>query len=251
MQIKREQLGLTYQEISDISGVPLPTVQKIIMGVSENPRSYNKQAIEMVLSSSSVNVHEGMPAVKYFAKKDGDYTLSDYYQLPGDRHCELIDGTLYDLASPTDLHQDLSFDIAFQLKDYINKKQGSCLVRMAPSDVIIDDSKKNLFQPDIYVMCGSNKNLGEKDIRVPDMVVEITSPETRNRDYLIKLNRYMLSGVKECWIVDTKESKVKVYTMPDGELVEKEYSFANEIPVEIYGGECKVKLSKLVGGETK
>jgi len=40
----------------------------------------------------------------YQVKKQGEYTLEDYYALPDDQRYELIDGVLYDMAAPLPLH---------------------------------------------------------------------------------------------------------------------------------------------------
>ncbi len=39
----------------------------------------------------------------YQVKKQGEYTLEDYYALPDDQRYELIDGVLYDMAAPADI----------------------------------------------------------------------------------------------------------------------------------------------------
>ena len=48
----------------------------------------------------------------YQVKKQGEYTLEDYYALPDDQRYELIDGVLYDMAAPAVTHQEIAFEIA-------------------------------------------------------------------------------------------------------------------------------------------
>ena len=48
----------------------------------------------------------------YQVKKQGEYTLEDYYALPDDQRYELIDGVLYDMAAPAVTHQEVAFEIA-------------------------------------------------------------------------------------------------------------------------------------------
>ena len=52
----------------------------------------------------------------------------------------------------------------------------------------------------------------------PLLVVEILSPSTRSRDMVDKLNTYMISGVKEFWVVDPKQEVVLVYSFKDCEI---------------------------------
>jgi Uma2 family endonuclease len=47
------------------------------------------------------------------------------------------------------------------------------------------------------------------------LVVEILSPVTRSRDMADKLNTYMLSGVKEYWIIDPQKQTVLIYGFKD------------------------------------
>lgn len=68
-------------------------------------------------------------AVTYLAekKKQGEYTISDYYAIPEDVRAELIDGVIYDMAPPLSVHQLLSAKIHGYLARYIEKKGGSCI----------------------------------------------------------------------------------------------------------------------------
>ena len=52
---------LTYQNLADMSGVPLQTIQKVLAGVTQNPRIDTIQAIEKALgldNDSSNNMSE-------------------------------------------------------------------------------------------------------------------------------------------------------------------------------------------------
>ena len=51
--------------------------------------------------------------------------MEDYYALPDERRVELIDGVVYDMSSPTSVHQILAAEIWQQIKSYINKKRGT------------------------------------------------------------------------------------------------------------------------------
>ena len=53
----------------------------------------------------------------YQVKKQGEYTLEDYYALPDDQRYELIDGVLYDMVAPAVTHQKIAFEIAVALRN--------------------------------------------------------------------------------------------------------------------------------------
>ena len=173
-------------------------------------------------------------------KKQGDYTAEDYYALPDDQRCELIDGVIYDLASPTAVHQTVAFEICLQLNAYVNKCGGKCLVLAAPLDIKLE--KRTVVQPDVMVFCEKE---GRKNRRLPDLAIEVTSPSTRSRDYILKLSKYMASGMSEYWVVDLKKEQITVYLFGE-ELETVRYGLYDKIPVSIWDGRCVVDLSQAV-----
>jgi len=55
-------------------------------------------------------------------KKQGKYTVQNYYNLPDNVRAELIDGVLYFKGSPSYLHQLVAFETAYQISSYIREK---------------------------------------------------------------------------------------------------------------------------------
>ena len=237
MQQRKRELGLTYEQIAQRAGLSVITVQRIMNGTTVNPRGYTKQFIEMALSQPVVR--EGAPEYAYMFKKQGEYTAEDYFALPDEERCELIDGVIYDFASPTDLHQEVAGELYFQLKQYVKEHGGPCRAMMAPSDVKIGD--RTVVQPDVYIHC-RGWNRGEE---APAFVAEVISPSTRKKDYLIKLKKYQESGAKEYWILDPYNEKITAYLF-DGEGFDvKIANLYGPVPVSIWDGKCVVDLSSL------
>jgi Uma2 family endonuclease len=73
------------------------------------------------------------------------------------------------------------------------------------------------MQPDVLVICDLENNVNEKEryMGTPTLVIEILSESTRSKDMVDKLNTYMLSGVKEYWIIDTKQEFIMIYNFAD------------------------------------
>ena len=96
-------------------------------------------------------------AVTYLAekKKQGEYTISDYYAIPEDVRAELIDGVIYDMSAPTIIHQKISLEISVRLHAFISQKKGACMVFSAPVDVQLDCDEKTMVQPDVGIVCDS------------------------------------------------------------------------------------------------
>ena len=81
----------------------------------------------------------------------------------------------------------------------------------------------SLFRPDFIVVCADNADIVTKNIYgaihgVPDMVVEILSKSTRNRDFGIKKDAYEANGVKEYWIIDPWSSTIYTYILRNGKF---------------------------------
>lgn len=72
-------------------------------------------------------------------KKNNCCREADYYALPDDVRAELIDGILYDMASPSRIHQELSGELSHIIGNHIISKVGSCKVITAPFDVKLDE----------------------------------------------------------------------------------------------------------------
>ena len=67
-------------------------------------------------------------------------TLEDYEAYPENQRIEVFEGVPYAMASPSLIHQRLSMELSYLLKDYIRKKKGMCEVLAAPFDVQIQQN---------------------------------------------------------------------------------------------------------------
>lgn len=165
-------------------------------------------------------------------KKEQIYTIDDIYALPEGERAELIDGKIYYMAPPSLTHQRISSKLHQKIANYIDSNNGKCEVLAAPFAVFLNDDDINYVEPDISVICDRSK-LDDKGCHgAPDWVIEIVSPSSKPRDYMVKLFKYRTAGVREYWIVDPAKEMVMVYRF-EKETME-EYSFEEDVPVGIY-----------------
>ena len=127
---------------------------------------------------------------------------------------ELINGEIYLLASPSIGHQEILGRLHLIFNEYFKGKK--CRVFLAPFDVHFkkkDIKVPDVMQPDVLVACDLENNVTEKGryMGTPTLVIEILSDSTRSKDMIDKLNTYMLSEVKEYWIIDTKQEIIMIY----------------------------------------
>lgn len=142
---------------------------------------------------------------------------------------EFINGEIYLLGSPSFNHQEIIGKLHLIFTDYFKGKK--CKVILAPFDVHFrkkDFKEPDVMQPDISVVCDSKNNVNSKGryMGTPSLTLEILSHSTRNKDMIEKLNTYMLSGVKEYWVIDPRQKKILVYIFKDF-AIDKFYIYEN------------------------
>ena len=250
MKERKKELGYSYEQIADMSGVPLSTVQKVFSGVTQSPRYDTLLAIEKVLEDYSANRigEAGISYGSYPMKKQGEYTVEDYYNWPIDERIELIDGVIYHVSMPSIRHQRIVGEIDFIFKSFVKRKKGKCEIFGAGIDVRLDCDDRTMVVPDISVVCVKDKFTEQYLDGAPDLVVEVLSPSTRKKDMTLKLSKYAEAGVREYWIIDPKKETVIVYEFSREDEADTQihfYTFENQIPVGIWNGECVVDFAEI------
>lgn len=89
MKDKKKEKGYSYEQMADLSGIPLGTIQKIFSGETKSPRYDTLIALEQLLSEPAEAQGD---CFLLQCRRNGSYTLDDYYALPDDQRVELIDG---------------------------------------------------------------------------------------------------------------------------------------------------------------
>ena len=173
-------------------------------------------------------------------------TIDDFDDMPMEPRVELYYGEKIVMEVPKISHQDAVAEILYQTMDFIKKNKGKCKPIVSPAAAqpdVNDDS--TVFQPDFMVVCDQDKlKDGRHVIGAPDWVVEVLSPSTRKQDMQVKKEKYLSSGVREYWMVDTEGEVVIIYKgdNPDVSVIRK---MSEPIPVGIYDGDLVIDLSSL------
>ena len=144
------------------------------------------------------------------------FTYEDYKHTPEDKRYELLDGDLIMVPAPRVAHQRNTKKLANLLDDFVeNHDLGEVFI--APTDVVL--SETDVVQPDILFVRKERSHIVTDDnIRgAPDMVIEVLSPSTAQRDRTLKRTLYALHGVPEYWQADTDAKNVVVLTLDNGE----------------------------------
>lgn len=129
---------------------------------------------------------------------------------------ELINGEVVAMSPrPKFNHNRVAFRIAHLFENYLRGKR--CTVIADGTDLYL--TEKDRFVPDMMVVCDRDKILEDGVHGAPDLVVEVLSHSTANRDRGYKKNLYAKHGVKEYWIVNPTDRSVEVYLSRGGDLV--------------------------------
>ena len=145
------------------------------------------------------------------------FSYQDYKSLPEleTERYELLEGELVMVPSPTTYHQRISGNLELILRQFVLERDlGE--VYYAPLDVVLaEGSERKVVQPDILFISKNRSHIiTEDEINgAPDLVVEIISKGTEERDRGYKKTLYARHGVKEYWLVDPKAKTVEVFTL--------------------------------------
>ena len=156
----------------------------------------------------------------------GNYTYADYLLWEFKERVELIKGKIFKMSpAPSRLHQEMSGELYYILSRYFRKK--TCRLYAAPFDVRLinfkesttDNQITSVVQPDLCVICDSDKLDNRGCIGAPDLIIEILSPGNSNREMTLKFDLYEENGVKEYWIVNQSEKIILIYVLQDGKYI--------------------------------
>ena len=137
---------------------------------------------------------------------------------------EAIDGELYVTPAPLLRHQWISGNLVAALRRLL-VDPGHGWVFSAAVGVEFPDSDEGV-QPDIvFVSTGRSECLVKEGISgAPDLVIEILSPATAERDRTVKLKLYRRQGVQVYWLVDPDTTSVDVWNLAAGAAAAERYT---------------------------
>lgn len=180
---------------------------------------------------------------------DKIYTFQDYLNWEFKERVELIKGRLFRLTpAPSLSHQQISAGLFREISVFL--KNGHCQAFHAPFDVRLPGKgEKEIYtvvQPDICVVCDETKLDERGCLGAPDLVIEITSPATANKDLHEKYDQYEEAGVMEYWVVFPMEGTISVFLLKDNGKFNptKPYTFIDCLESKVIPG-LKIELTEV------
>ena len=154
---------------------------------------------------------------KYLGKK---VTREEYLDLYDDGFkYDMIDGVLLMAPSPFYPHSSTQLKFSHILQQYLDKFPiGRAFLEL---DIFLPDGG-DVLRPDISFVLKEKSSIIIGHIHgTPDLVCEILSSSTKDRDLGIKKDRYLKNGVKEYWVCDPESKKTLLYEHQSGQWEEK------------------------------
>ncbi|MSR13310.1 MAG: Uma2 family endonuclease [Gammaproteobacteria bacterium] len=147
------------------------------------------------------------------------FTYADYKSLPEsmDRRYELLAGDLFMVPAPTTVHQIVSQNIEFILLTYVRRTLRGRVLD-SPVDVVLGTgAAREVVQPDILFVAAERASIITRPevVGCPDLVIEVLSPGTEERDCNYKKTLYARYGAREYWIVDPDAKILDRYVLGD------------------------------------
>ena len=147
------------------------------------------------------------------------YTYADYLETSDDERYELLYGELVMAPAPREIHQSILGRLHIDMGVFLDEHNLG-YIYFSPFDVVLSD--ENVVQPDLLFISNERAHIITPDNiqGAPDLVVEILSPATAERDRNVKFELYAQHGVQEYWIVDPDARSITVFLLNEGEFEE-------------------------------
>ncbi|HEY2294955.1 MAG TPA: Uma2 family endonuclease [Thermoanaerobaculia bacterium] len=147
----------------------------------------------------------------------GKWTYADYRRLPDDgKRYEVIRGYLYVSPTPPTSHQRALGRLLLKLDDFV-LDHGSGEILLGPIDILLPEGIAEPVQPDlVFIRAGEEPGKWAQNFQgVPDLVVEVLSPDTRQYDLGTKLDAYLEAGVPEVWFADPSTATIWIHGLSE------------------------------------
>jgi Uma2 family endonuclease len=171
------------------------------------------------------------------------FSLAEYltYDNDSDRRYELVNGTLVEMPSESDLNNAIAMYLIGVLIQFI-----PILRLRRGTEIVVSGARATVRLPDLLVLSeeleqalvGANRSLVTSDMPPPLLAVEIVSPgrDNEDRDYRYKRSEYGARGIAEYWIVDPERAQLVVLTLVNGLYEEVIYQGGDRLLSDLFPG---------------
>jgi Uma2 family endonuclease len=151
-----------------------------------------------------------------------DVSLEDYMANYAAEFCEWIEGVVIKMSPVTGLHDEIVYFLRQLLQAYLELRPIG-KVRSQPFVMRLPAFPKRRREPDVIVVLDTNRHeLRETYMDGPaDIVIEVVSEESIERDYGEKFHEYEKGGVPEYWTIDSLRRETRFYRLHENGLYQR------------------------------
>jgi Uma2 family endonuclease len=151
--------------------------------------------------------------------KEKSWTYEEYLKIEEEGLYEILKGQLLMAPAPNRFHQKISQNLFTKLYNFLKKDQKG-EIYYSPIDVVLREDI--VLQPDLVIVLKENYSILQDSgiIGIPDIVIEIISPSSVERDIVHKKKIYEECKVKEYWIVFPREKIIEIFTLKENQHYE-------------------------------
>ena len=145
------------------------------------------------------------------------YTWDDIKDWPETaERTEIVHGDLIVSPTPSDPHAGANTEVGRVLANFV-KENNLGRVYIVPMDTVL--ATDVVYQPDLCFVHRDRLDIIQHThiAGPPDLTVEIISESNRSHDIVVKFADYARYGVKEYWLVDSREQSISTYTLSGSE----------------------------------
>ena len=141
-------------------------------------------------------------------------SLAEFLAIPEEKpYLELMDGDVFETPMAGDKHGTLVAELARLLGNYL---VGTREARVVSDVRHLERDEEWLFLPDVSVTLRSRKGPAvesEGPVEVlPDLAIEVLSPDDRPGRVQRRIGHYMRSGVPLLWVIDPDEERLTAWS---------------------------------------
>jgi Uma2 family endonuclease len=140
-----------------------------------------------------------------------DVSFEDYMRLYAEHHVEWVEGTVIKLSPVSEEHDELDGFLYRLLSDYLDET-GEAIMRRHPFVMKITPQSP-AREPDLHIVLKDRAHILQRTMTAgpADIVIEIVSPESVERDTEEKLAEYEAGGVREYWLLNPLDQTARFY----------------------------------------
>lgn len=130
---------------------------------------------------------------------------------------ELIDGVARMSPSASFPHQLIAAEIVIQIGAFLKDHP----IGVVATDVDIKLADDRVYRPDV-IFLGMDKatRCGNHVTEMPDLIVEVISPDSLDHDTRVKRGHYALAGIGEYWLIDPIQEQMTFLQLRAGQYAQ-------------------------------